>query len=655
MALTRASNLPLAENSNANSPSPGRPQIPETKLGVVFIFCIPMKLDTGNISLTLNLEPFQLTFSRLGQILLRSAPGPFDIQPTTIAQTDFGLQVNLPTCFLSITPTAAGFNLKASGDLRLVFELTGHWFGHGELLHQRLPLERLMLPLSPFETFDNGPDGQGCKLTPAWYASTGVLVMAHSPVSVGINQPPGNYPRYEWSLGTDKGPFAHRPYADEKGEGDGLLTLQGKDLHLTLSFASDAVSAFKNLIRQIGHPTQTPPAELFTKPTWTTWARYKTEVSQDVVLKFADEIIQNNYPYGVLEIDDRWQTHYGDISFDPARFPDPKGMIAQLHEKGFKVTTWVIPFFSPDSMAFAEGASQGFLVRRSDGDPYLVPWWQGRGGLLDVTNPSAFEWFLENLRRLQVKTRLDGYKFDAGEACFLPPDAITHNPIHPNEYTHLYVDFIGQHFSLTEVRSGWLNQKYPIFFRQWDKSSTWGADNGLRSVLTGILALGMIGYPFILPDMVGGNAYNNQADAELMIRWTQLNALLPAMQFSLAPWDHGNRCTTLCRRYANLHAEFTPIILELAAEATRTGAPIIRPIWWLAPDDEQALLCDDEFLLGNDLLVAPIIHPGSRARNIYLPSGVWCDHWNGQIFKGNKSLTNYPAPLETLPIFERLD
>ena len=108
----------------------------------------------------------------------------------------------------------------------------------------------------------------------------------------------------------------------------------------------------------LGIPTQTPPAELFTKPTWTTWARYKTEVSQEVVMQFADEIIQNGYPYGVLEIDDRWQTHYGDIAFDPERFPNPKEMIAALHEKGFKVTAWVIPFFDPDAAAFAEGAVQ---------------------------------------------------------------------------------------------------------------------------------------------------------------------------------------------------------------------------------------------------------------------------------------------------------
>jgi alpha-glucosidase (family GH31 glycosyl hydrolase) len=531
--------------------------------------------------------------------------------------------------------------------------MLGHWYGHGELVNQVYPLNQVMLPKSLMQTFDNGPAGQSCKLTPAWYSSQGVLVMAQTPVSVGINQPPASFPRYEWSLGADKGPFSHRPFTDTKNEGDRLLTLSGEGLHLSLYLESDVLSAYRRLINLVGQPAKTPPAELFGKPTWTTWARYKTEVSQEVVLNFAEEIIRHGYPYNVMEIDDRWQVHYGDLSFDPARFPDPKGMIDHLHAKGFKVTAWVIPFLDPESVAFAEGKAKGYMVRQPDGEPYLVGWWQGRSGLLDVTNPQALDWFRERLERLRGETGLDGYKFDAGEAVFYPADAVSAEPIHPNEFTHRYIDFIGRNFSLTEVRSGWFNQNAPIFFRQWDKWSTWGTDNGLHSVLTGILALGLTGYPFILPDMVGGNAYDQPADAELMIRWTQLNALLPAVQFSLAPWDYGGECVELCRRYANLHLEFSPRILELAAEAARTGSPIIRPLWWLSARDERALTCDDEFLLGNDLLVAPVIQPGARTRDITLPPGRWRDHWSGEVFAGETVLKDYPAPLDVLPFFER--
>ena len=94
-----------------------------------------------------------------------------------------------------------------------------------------------------------------------------------------------------------------------------------------------------------------------------------------------------------------------------------------------------------------------------------------------------------------------------------------------------------------------------------------------------------------------------------------------------------------------------PQIIALAKEATQTGAPIIRPIWWLGADDEQALVCDDEFLLGDDVLVAPVLQPAARTRDIYLPKGTWRDYWNNEIFEGGRVISAYPAPLEKLPIF----
>lgn len=609
-----------------------------------------------DIQFKVTRDPFSIAFKR-GDLHLMTAR--FDSQPV----------LDLRANATSITATFAAFTLHlhllgdqwalttsdSDSPVEIAIKLPGHWYGGGELINQQFPLNRVMLQMAPFHTFDNGPTGLSGILTPAWYSSNGTLIIAESPLEVGINQPPADYPRYEWGFAMqNRGPYANRPFTDTGKLGDGVFIFRGNALDVRFSFSENAITAYQNLVKHFGHPAEMPPESLFTKPTWTTWARYKTNINEDVILEFADEIIKYDYPCNVLEIDDRWQVHYGDLGFDPERFPNPKDMIDQLHEKGFKVTAWVIPFLQPESQAFADGAKNGWLVRQPDGSPYLVPWWQGRGGLLDVTNPSALEWFFERLNQLQVRTGLDGFKFDAGEACFLPSDAVTHRPIHPNEYTQGYVDAVSKQYRLTEVRSGWKNQRVPIFFRQWDKTTAWGLGNGLHSVLTGILALGLSGYPFILPDMVGGNAYDEKADAELMIRWTQLNALLPAMQFSLAPWDYGEECTSICRRYADLHTEYAPRILALAKETTETGKPIIRPIFWLDKNNEEALTCDDEFLLGDDVLVAPVMHPNLRQRTILLPPGKWKDHWTGEIFEGPARLIDYPAPLEILPLFERV-
>ena len=614
-----------------------------------------MLFDLDDFQISIERDPFRLTICHAGAICLRSANQRHNV--TSFKRDENGLHIQFSRHSLHVKRRDGGLHLQVTPDLEdfsISFEMPGQWYGHGELTNQGYPLNRIMLPQSVMQTFDNGPAGQSCKLTPAWFSSRGILILAHTPISVGINQPPEDFPRYQWELGSEKGPFAHRPFLDQDNSGDGMLTLTGKGLQLSMYMAKDGISAYKRLIDLVGHPASTPPAELFFKPTWTTWARYKTMVSQEVVLDFADQIMRHGYPFNVMEIDDRWQTYYGDINFDPQRFPDPAAMIAKLHAQGFKVTAWVIPFLDPESTAFSEGTKAGYLVRDQKGQPYLVRWWQGVGGLLDVTNPAALAWFKKRLEKLCAEIGLDGYKFDAGEAVFFPVDGVCAESIQPNEYTHRYIEFIGENFKLCEARSAWFNQTTPIFFRQWDKATTWGLDNGLHSVLTSALALGLTGYPFILPDMVGGNAYEEQADAELMIRWTQLNALLPAVQFSLAPWDYGEECTAICRRYAELHIEYAPRILELAAETTQTGTPIIRPVWWLAPESETALTCDDQFLLGDDILVAPVVKPGMVTRDIYLPPGLWRDHWNGATLTGDTIIKDYPAQLKILPIFERV-
>jgi myogenesis-regulating glycosidase len=140
----------------------------------------------------------------------------------------------------------------------------------------------------------------------------------------------------------------------------------------------------------------------------------------------------------------------------------------------------------------------------------------------------------------------------------------------------------------------------------------------------------------------------------MMIRRTQLNALLPAMQFSLAPWDYGKESAELCRRYATLHGEYASRIFALAEESTQTGVPIIRPIFWLDANNENALTCDDEFLVGDDILVAPVLFPHMRRRDIYLPPGIWQDHRTKKSYNGSILLKDYPAPLEILPFFERV-
>ncbi len=329
-------------------------------------------------------------------------------------------------------------------------------------------------------------------------------------------------------------------------------------------------------------------------------------------------------------------------------------MVAQLHAQGFLVTLWVMPFANPASEAYAEGAQHGFWVKDARGNPGIFRWWQGAGAALDVTNPAAVEWFVKRLRQLQDDYGVDGYKFDAGEPCFLPQDFQTHEPILPNEYTRLYVERVASHFELAEVRSAYQNQDVPIWVRLWDRFSSWGLDNGLQSMIPASLTFGLLGYPWVLPDMIGGNAYGEGfPDRELFVRWVQLNALLPSLQFSIAPWDYDDEVVELSRQAVRWHERVTPLLLELAQETLATGHPPIRPLLWLAPDDPETYAVGDQFALGNNMIVAPVVELGARARDLYLPPGNWRDVLRGDILEGGRWVRDYPAPLDHLPWFER--
>jgi phosphoglycolate phosphatase-like HAD superfamily hydrolase len=614
----------------------------------------------------------QIRFERNAHMLLQSGLFPFfglaygvELSATSLVnveQRDAGLLVQFGTTVPHVTLTLeveqidTGFRLLLSGPESLpalganwLLRPGGPWYGQGERVIQTWPLDRQQVIAEPLMPYDHALDGTLNITTPLWLNANGAAILAEE----GAGE-------FQATLGRGNDGLLRiviRALEAPFGVGaDAPVIVQGPRLALDVLLADSLPDVFTLALRFLGHPTSAPPEDLFTRPIWTTWAQYKMAITQADVLQFADAIVAHDYPRSVLEIDDRWQTAYGACEFDPVKFPEPAAMIARLHEQGFKVTLWIPPFFDPQSTAFAEAAERGFLARHpATGAPYLVRWWQGYGGLLDVSNQAALDWWLVGLRRLQSAYGVDGFKFDAGEGNFLPSDAVTTQFLSRRQYADRYVQWVAQHFEWTEVRAGWRAQRHGLLFREWDKWSRWGLDNGLHSVLTQALALSTIGYPFILPDMIGGNAYNGELpDRELMIRWTQLTALLPAMQFSIPPWLYDAETDATCRRYAVLHTDLAPYIHLLVAQTLRDGSPIVRPLFWHAPGDQTALLLDDQFLLGDLLLVAHVVNPGQHTRNVYLPEGRWRDRWNGTVFDGPLWLNTYPAPLDTLPLFERL-
>ena len=172
------------------------------------------------------------------------------------------------------------------------------------------------------------------------------------------------------------------------------------------------------------------------------------------------------------------------------------------------------------------------------------------------------------------------------------------------------------------------------------------------------MAEGIIGYPFFCPDMIGGGEMGNflennvkGVDRELFVRWVQVSALMPMMQFSYAPWKLDSTVNSICRKYAEIHRSLGDYIYSLAIQSSETGIPIVKPLFFRNPEDEKTYAISDQFMLGDRFLVAPVLKKGDVSRDIYLPKGTWVDYWDGKIFQGNTTLQHYAAPIEKLPIF----
>lgn len=254
-----------------------------------------------------------------------------------------------------------------------------------------------------------------------------------------------------------------------------------------------------------------------------------------------------------------------------------------------------------------------------------------------------------------------------GEAFYVPETPQTYSPMqNPGAYSKGWAELAYQSDPYTrhqEVRTAWSTQALPIFVRIFDRWSAWEAEEGgLQTLIPATLTLGLLGYPFVLPDMIGGNAYADPQgfaggaypDKELFLRWLEATALLPAMQFSIPPWLYDEEVVAITQKYVRLHEQYAPTIIALAQEAVATGRPIVRPLWWVAPEDEVALTVSSQFLLGDDILVAPVLVRGARRRDVYVPSGQWQDLLRDQPVTGPAWLREYEVQLHELPLFERL-
>ena len=406
-----------------------------------------------------------------------------------------------------------------------------------------------------------------------------------------------------------------------------------------------------------------PDELLFTHPQYNTWIELMYDQNENDILKYAEAIINNGYPPGVLMIDDNWQDDYGKWEFSPRRFNDPKGMVDKLHNMGFKVMLWICPFVSPDSEVFRHLAKEGMLIldgertqdilwANTQNKAAIIRWWNGASACLDLSNPKTQLWFKERLDYLVDEYGVDGFKFDAGDSGFYDDDIISDKSGTPN-YRTTYFAELGLDYPLNEYRASWKMAGLPLVQRLRDKGHNW---EDLQKLIPDQMSQSVMGYTYTCPDMIGGGEYQSflkatTIDQELVVRSAQVHALMPMMQFSVAPWRVlSDENEAICLEMARLHEKMGPTILELAKHASKTGEPVVQPMALAFPDNGYETI-KDQFMLGNEILVAPVVEKGARSRTVVFPEGNWKGD-DGNVISGG-STVEIEVPLERLPYFKK--
>ncbi|MEV4137007.1 TIM-barrel domain-containing protein [Dactylosporangium sp. NPDC049742] len=428
---------------------------------------------------------------------------------------------------------------------------------------------------------------------------------------------------------------------------------------------------------------------------WNTQERVTTEMALHrthdipvgvvVVEAWSDESTFVAFRDAQYQVHDDGRPHrLADFTFPPdGAWPDPKSMVDDLHADGVKVVLWQIPLQKmrphPTGQSAADAATmvaRGYGVREGDGRPYRNRgWWFPTALMPDLTNPEARDWWLAKRRYLVEDVGVDGFKTDGGEHAWghdlrYADGSVgaTGNNRFPVHYAAAYGSVLRScgKAPVTFSRAGFTGSQAHGLFWAGDEDSTWEA---MRSSLRAGLTAAACGIVYWGWDLAG---FSGPApSAELYLRATAMSALLPIMQYhseynhhrtpsrDRTPWNIAAqtgdpRVLSVFRRYAHLRERLVPYLASSAARTIETGWPLLRSVCLVAPDDPRAWQHPYDYLLGDDLLVAPVVAEGATTRPAYLPPGRWLDLRTHQVLDG-ASEVEVPAPVDEIPVWCRLE
>lgn len=419
-------------------------------------------------------------------------------------------------------------------------------------------------------------------------------------------------------------------------------------------------------------------------PAWSYGPWLSTSFTTDYNEREVDDLIRGmrsrDLPLSVFHFDTGWMDEltWCDFQWSRDRFPQPEEMIRRIHSQGIKVCVWINPYIAQRSVLFEEGARHGYFIRRTDGTIWQTDLWQPGMAAVDFTNSDAVRWYQGKLRAL-LEQGVDAFKTDFGER--LPPHGVEYadgsdpEAAH-NRYAVLYhravfdlleeVKGAGEAVLFSRAASSG-DQRYPI---HWSGDTT-ASYASMAESLRGGLSLAYSGFAYWSHD-IGG--FEGTPDPDLFKRWTAFGLLSSHSRFHgsesyRVPWifdqDESlpDSAVNVTRFFSKLKNRMAPYLLAAGAEAEHSGIPLMRPMQMEFPDDPAATHLERQYVLGPDLLVAPVLGPDGNVE-FYLPEGRWVSMISGERVEGGRwvrenhsylSLPLYVRPQGIIPLASRDD
>jgi alpha-D-xyloside xylohydrolase len=374
---------------------------------------------------------------------------------------------------------------------------------------------------------------------------------------------------------------------------------------------------------------------------------FTTSYDEDTVTGFVQGMADRGIPLSVFHFDCFWMQEFNwcDLVWDQRTFPDPAGMLRRLKERGLHVCVWINPYIAQRSPLFDEGMANGYLLKRADGSVWQWDLWQAGMGLVDFSNPAACDWFCGKLKVL-IDMGVDSFKTDFGER--IPTDVVYADGSDPlkmhNYYTYLYNKAVfellererGQGEAVVFARSATTGvQQFPVH---------WGGDSSatfesMAESLRGGLSLTSCGFGFWSHD-IGG--FEMTASADVYKRWCAFGLLsshsrLHGADSYRVPWLYDEEAVDVLRQFTRLKNRLMPYLFGAAVTAHERGIPVMRAMPVAFPDDRGCDTLDREYMLGDSLLVAPVLSADGNV-DYYLPSGRWTNFLDGRVVEGGRWL-----------------